>query len=72
MAKNGFFKLFIDADDVARLHGCSKSRAYERLKEIARFHNLKPYQRVTVFQFCEYEGIPKEDMIALKKETGIF
>ncbi|HEY0667761.1 MAG TPA: hypothetical protein VGD22_06265 [Sphingobacteriaceae bacterium] len=71
MAKREYFKIFIDAVDVTKLHGCSKTRAYERLRKIFSHYKLQPYQRVNIFQFCEYEGIPLERMIALMKETSI-
>ena len=71
MAKKEFFKVFVDADDMSRLHAASKTWCYERLKEIAKFFNLKPYQRVSIFHFCAYEGIPLDDMILLLRKTGI-
>jgi hypothetical protein len=71
MAKKEFFKIFLDADDMCKLHANSKTWCYERLKEIALYFNLLPHQRVSIFHFCAYEGIFLDDMILLLKKVGI-
>lgn len=53
-------KLFLDVEDVMILHNKSKGWAYDRLKDIINHYHLKPHQRVNIYHFCEYEGIPEE------------
>jgi len=53
-------KLFLDVEDVMIVHNKSKNWAYDRLKNIMSHYHLERHQRVSIYQFCEYEGIPVE------------
>ncbi|MHB1178390.1 MAG: hypothetical protein ACYCZO_08670 [Daejeonella sp.] len=56
-------KLFLDVEDVMKFHSKSRNWAYDRLNLIIIRYKLEAHQRVTIFQFCEYEGIPEEKFL---------
>jgi hypothetical protein len=56
--------LFVDAKLIMRITGRSKSYAYNLLKKIKIYFNKAPHQLVTVDEYAEFHGIPKEVILS--------
>lgn len=59
-------KLFVDVEDVRLYHRKSSNWCYDRLKHIRQSYQLQAHERVTLFQFCEFEKLPYKKLIKLQ------
>ncbi|KQC33025.1 hypothetical protein AAU57_06590 [Nonlabens sp. YIK11] len=53
-------RIVIRAEEVQALEGCSASTAYERIRLAKAALDKKPYQKLTIAEFCNYYGYDLE------------
>ncbi len=63
--KNELPQQFLDALDVMEMHNKSRSWAYRRLSTIRNAYQLKSHQRVSLYQFCDFEGLPQDEVMKM-------
>lgn len=67
--KNELPQQFLDALDVMEMHNKSRSWAYHRLRTIRSQYHLKSHQRVSLYHFCEYEGLPQDEVLKMLSQV---
>ena len=55
-------KLIIHTNEVEQILGCKQRTAQAMLRTIKDVYNKKKHQAVTIREFCEYEGLPYQDV----------
>ncbi len=57
--------IVIHTKDVAIIKGISQDTARRLLLTIKDAFDKKPHQSVTIREFCEYEGLPYDEVFAM-------
>jgi hypothetical protein len=52
--------IYIDLKDIMTIRGCSESRASDIIQILRALLGKKKHQKITVSEYCEYEGISVE------------
>jgi len=55
--------IFIDIKDIMIIRGLTKSGAQYLFKRIQFTLNKKPYQKISINEYCDYEGITIEQFL---------
>ncbi len=60
--------LFITTSDIQLIHNCCSKTAQKKMQLIREVLCKKPHQKVTIKEYCDFEGIGMEDFQEKKAE----
>ena len=55
--------IFLTIKDVQLIENCSKTTAWKRIQTLKDIFDKKSHQKVTIDEYCNYEGITKEQFL---------